>query len=338
MPTFKRHDLLKEALESILSQSFTDFEVVVGNDYQDEVLTGELIGISDPRVRFINHPRNLQEVGNMNALLDAATGRYFTWLFDDDLYEPGFFQAASDVLLETGFPPALFPSHRVVHSNEVVLSKEISLGKIQMFTGREYLHEYFAERLKINSTCGLFDTEALRRTIGGVEKLSSSTIGLNTEYLFLVKCGLFERIAFMDAPFAIFRAHEASWTAANTELSTYYQAGPELVRRCSEVLRHPTLCGDREFILRGICKLHVIYPFALKAAAFEFGQKGFGLSSAYHTLARLKQEVSKICKLYIAESGDDRAYSKLFFLVTQIKAFYIALHALELAWIKKLKV
>ena len=50
----------------------------------------------DPRIRFVNHPTNLREVGNMNALLREATGRYFTWLFDDDLYEPGFLKAAYD--------------------------------------------------------------------------------------------------------------------------------------------------------------------------------------------------------------------------------------------------
>lgn len=335
--TFNRHDMLKEALESILSQSFTNFEVLVGNDYQAEVLTGEMLGISDPRIRFINHHRNLQEVGNMNALLDSATGRYFTWLFDDDLYEPGFFQAVHDVLTETSFPPALFPSYRVVNANEVTLSKEVRRGSVELFTGRQYLRRYFTGRLKIISSCGFFATEVLREKIGGMERMAPSVIGLYSEFHFLVKCALFERIAFMDAPFAVFRAHEASWTVANTELDTYYQAGPELVRRCAEVLRTPALSEDLKPNLRGLCKMHVIYSFALKAAAFEFVKNGFGPGSLYHTLARLKQEVSKIRKLYMAESGDNGLYSKLFFLVTHLKAVYIGLHALELAWVKKLK-
>jgi glycosyltransferase involved in cell wall biosynthesis len=335
--TYNRHALLKEALASILSQGFADFEVIVGNDYQAEVLTGEMLGISDPRIRFINHPRNLREVGNMNALLAGASGRYFTWLFDDDLYEPGFLQTAHDVLVKTGFPPALFPSYRVVKANEVALFETISYPNIQEFTGRQYLRRYFSGRLKIISTCGLFDTKELRSTIGGMERLAPSAIGLNSEFHFLVKCALLGRIAFMDARFVVFRAHEASWTVANTELDTYHTAGPELVRRCAEVLRHPTLFDDLAFSLRGICKLHIIYPFALKAAAFHFLRGGFGFSSAYHMLSALKKEVSKIRKLYVTETGDNGYYSKLFFLVTHIKAVYIALHALELAWAKKPK-
>ena len=102
------------------------------------------------------------------------------------------------------------------------------------------------------------------------------------------------------------------------------------------MLRRPALSGDFEFDLRGVCKLH-LFPFALKAAAFEFVQNGSGLSSAYRTLARLGREVSKIRSLYAAESGDNSPYSKLFFLVTHLKAVYIALHALELAWANKSK-
>lgn len=334
--TYNRHDLLKEALDSVLSQSFADFEVIVGNDYQAEVLTGEMLGISDPRIRFVNHPHNLREVGNMNALLGAAKGRYFTWLFDDDLYEPEFLQTAHDALVKNDFPPALFPSYRVVKGYEVLLSGEIPRNKIQVFTGREYLYEYFAGRLKIISTCGLFDTAAIRRTVGGVEGLSSSAIGLYSEFLFLVRCALLGRIAYMDTPFVVFRAHPDSWGEANMELNAYLEAGEELVRQAADVLRSEALSVHLEHNLRGVCKLH-IYPFALKAAAFEFRHNGFGLYSAYHTLSHLRKEVSKIRKLYVAEAGDTGYYSKLFFLVTHLKAVYIALHALELARAKKLK-
>ena len=334
--TYDRHDLLKEALDSILAQSFSDFEVIVGNDYQAEVLTSEMFGIKDSRVRFVNHPHNLREIGNMNALLDTASGRYFTWLFDDDLYEPGFFQAAYDVLSTTAFPPVLFPSYRVVKTYEVSLSDNISCKKIEMFTGKEYLHRYFAGRLKIISTCGFFDIQALRSTVGGMKKLSSSKIGLYSEFLLLVQSALFDRIAYMDAPFAIFRAHSGSWSEANVELKTYLEAGQELISQCAAVLRKQPLSQDFEFNLRGVCKMH-LYPFALKAAAFEFTQNGFGILSVYRTLSELKKETSRIRKLYIAETGDKGYHSRLFFLVTHIKTVYIALHALELTWVKQFK-
>jgi glycosyltransferase involved in cell wall biosynthesis len=335
--TYNRHDLLKEALESILSQNFTDFEVIVGNDYQAEVLTGEMLGITDSRVRFVNYPQNLREIGNMNALLESAGGRYFTWLFDDDLFEPGFFQAAFEVLNETGFPPALFSSYRVVKTYEVSLSSDIKIKKVEVLTGREYLVRYFKGSLKIISTCGFFDADAIRTTIGGMKSLSSSKMGLYSEFLLLVQSALFDRIAYMDAPYAVFRAHPDSWSEANVELETYLEAGQELVRRCAEVMRTPALAADLEFNLRSLCKLHVIYPFSLKAAAFEFIRNGFSISSAVQTLKWLGEEVSRIRNLYVAETVDNGYRSKWFFFITHLKAAYIALHALERARARKLK-
>jgi len=255
--TYNRHDLLKEAVSSILSQNFHDFEVIIGNDYQDEILTAEKLGIADPRVRFVNHPRNLREVGNMNALLGLAEGRYFTWLFDDDLYEPGFLQTAHDVLLKNNFPSVLFPSYKVFRDTTTVSSGNIAYHSVQIFDGREYLKNYFSGRAKLISTCGLFDTEALIKVVGGVAELSSSAVGLYCEYYLLVRCALLNRIAYMDAPFVIFRAHSGSWGESHVELATCLEAGEELLRRSSKVLRHPNLRKDYEQSLLGILKIHL---------------------------------------------------------------------------------
>ncbi|MBE0596224.1 MAG: glycosyltransferase family 2 protein, partial [Desulfuromonadales bacterium] len=242
--TYNRHDLLREALASILAQSFTDFEVIVGNDYQAETLTGEMLGIDDPRIRFVNHPQNLREVGNMNALLALASGRYFTWLFDDDLYEPGFLQAAHEALVKTGFPPALFPSYRVVKGTATAPAPAIGPGAVRQLDGGEYLRGYFSGRLKLISTCGLFATETLRQVVGGIEELSGSAVGLYSEYHFLIRCALLERLVYLDAPYVVFRAHDGSWGANNRDLAIYLHAGEALVRRCSEILLHPLLRRD----------------------------------------------------------------------------------------------
>jgi len=134
--------LLRQTLRSILAQSFGDFEVIVGNDDIAEVLTGEVLGIDDPRIRFVNHPRNLREVGNMNALLAMANGRYFTWLFDDDLYEPDFLQIAHDCLAEKGFPPAFFSSFRMLRPGETHQPRNFARGRVELLSGRKFLRRY----------------------------------------------------------------------------------------------------------------------------------------------------------------------------------------------------
>jgi len=53
--TYNRKTMLLEYLSSILGQTFSDFELIVGNDYIKENISTELVGVHDPRIRFVNH-------------------------------------------------------------------------------------------------------------------------------------------------------------------------------------------------------------------------------------------------------------------------------------------
>ncbi len=309
--TYNRHDLLRQTLDSVLAQTFANFEVIVGNDYTVEVLTGEMIGITDPRVRFVNHPRNLREVGNMNALLEMATGRYFTWLFDDDLYEPDFLQVGHDCLMEAGFPPAFFSSYRTIIGEEEFQPQKIPHSPVKKFTGREFFRWYPAFRMKMYPTYGLFDTAVLRSKLGGfIELNNSAAVGLYSEHLLLVKCALLDRVVYVDAPYYIYRQHEGSWSESSTDLKYYQAAGQELIRRSSDVLRHPSLVDDFSENLLKICGFHLI-EFAFKSGRYahyisEPARREFGIRAAFITISRHWRESWETMKLYKTLGGDNR--------------------------------
>lgn len=317
--TYDRHDLLRQTLDSVLAQTFTDFEVIVGNDYTAEVLTGDMIGITDPRVRFVNHPRNLREVGNMNALLEMATGRYFTWLFDDDLYEPDFLRVGHDCLTEAGFPPAFFSSYRTIIGEEEFQPQKIPRITMTKFTGREFLRWYSAFRIKMYPTYGLFDTAVLRSKLGGfVELNNSAAVGLYSEHLLLVKCALLDRVIYVDAPYYIYRQHEGSWSESCTDLKYYQTAGQELIRRSSNVLRHPSLVDDYSENLLKICSFYLI-EFAFKSGRYahyisETARKKFGIKAAFTTISRHWRESWETRKLYRTLGGDNSLLNWIAFL------------------------
>jgi len=322
VPTYNRHGMLKDALESVIAQSFTDVEIIVGNDYTDESLTCELIGVADPRIRIVNYPENLREVGNMNTLLGMASGRYFTWLFDDDLYEPGFLQTAHDCLLQSGFPPAFFPSFRMLKPAEKYQPRILQQGTMIEFNGRDFLSWYSARQPGIGSTCGLFDTDALREKVGAVDELCASAIGIYCEYLFLVKCALLGRIVYIDAPFYVFRRHAESASESNQDLENHRVAGQELVRRCGEVLRHPTLVDDCSANLMKICKIHII-TFAYVTSRFEFAHDKFGFGTVYRALSRHWKESLRTRNLYESQGGDTGFRASFAFLKVNIFCWYL---------------
>lgn len=239
--TYNRRGLLKETLASIRKQTFLDYEVIVGNDYTGETLAGDLLGISDPRVRFINHPRNLGEVGNMNSLLAMSQGRYFTWLADDDLYARGFLDAVHGALVKCEFPPCVFTSYMMgpCLSSEM---EEIATGEQRLLAGREFLRQYLSRSLKALGCYGVFDVEYLRQ-IGGMELLGDG-FSPYSDILLTIRSGLLERVVYIDAPLIFFRTHEGSISWTSPDVDAYRSAQEDLCRKSVTIFQSEGLRSD----------------------------------------------------------------------------------------------
>jgi len=93
MLTFNRETMVSRAIESVLKQSFRDFEfIIVDNGSSDRSGTiAEEFASKDSRIRVIR--RNRGNIGSgRNTGLDAATGEYIAFIDDDDWMEPDFLE------------------------------------------------------------------------------------------------------------------------------------------------------------------------------------------------------------------------------------------------------
>jgi Glycosyl transferase family 2 len=90
VPTWNRAAFLRQCVNSVRRQTYDDLEILVGDNASTDdtpAVVGELAQ-GDDRIRYVRHAENLGMVGNWNALLRAATGRFFLLLSDDDLLAP----------------------------------------------------------------------------------------------------------------------------------------------------------------------------------------------------------------------------------------------------------
>jgi glycosyltransferase involved in cell wall biosynthesis len=85
IPTYNYARYLPEAIESVLSQTFTDFELIIIDD-QSKDNTDVVVAkyLEDPRVSYQKNPVNLGLVGNFNRALEVANGEYIKFLLADD--------------------------------------------------------------------------------------------------------------------------------------------------------------------------------------------------------------------------------------------------------------
>ena len=91
MLTYNREALVARAIESVLAQTFSDFEyIIVDNGSTDRSGTiAEEYAAKDNRIRVIHRERGNIGSGR-NAALDAAQGEYMAFIDDDDWCEPDF--------------------------------------------------------------------------------------------------------------------------------------------------------------------------------------------------------------------------------------------------------
>ena len=112
IPTFKRHSLLKEAIDSALKQIHYDrFDIIiVDNNPQRNCETEKLLNsLDDLRISYYKNDSNIGMAGNWNRLFELAKGEYVVMLHDDDLLLPTFLNICMKILEKEKFIAALNP-------------------------------------------------------------------------------------------------------------------------------------------------------------------------------------------------------------------------------------
>jgi glycosyltransferase domain-containing protein len=88
IPTYNRPDLLKECINSCLSQSLPPYEIIIGddssNDSSKEMIDKIIKENSSIKISYFKHSPSKKQIGNVNFLIDKAKGDYVTLIHDDD--------------------------------------------------------------------------------------------------------------------------------------------------------------------------------------------------------------------------------------------------------------
>lgn len=90
VPTYNSAEFLQECLDSIIAQTFSQFELlVVDNHSSDHTLEiVEKYASKDSRIKVIKNTQNIGLVGNLNRCIDLAEGEWIKFVFSDDIIAP----------------------------------------------------------------------------------------------------------------------------------------------------------------------------------------------------------------------------------------------------------
>lgn len=100
LPVYNGESYLAASLDSLLAQTFTDFELVISDNASTDS-TPEICrayAARDDRIRYVRQPTNIGAAPNHNAVLALARGHYFAWASHDDLYDPELMRLCVEAL------------------------------------------------------------------------------------------------------------------------------------------------------------------------------------------------------------------------------------------------
>ena len=131
---------LREAIRSILGQSYRDFELIVVDDCSPEPLK-EIVGeFQDTRVEYYRNEHNIggkDLVAQWNHCLQYAHGDYVILATDDDLYEPRFLEEMARLI--DLYPEVDLLRSRIMQTDKTHILHEIGKDTfVVRFWGRDY--------------------------------------------------------------------------------------------------------------------------------------------------------------------------------------------------------
>lgn len=108
-PTYNRAKLLQKAIESVLGQEFSDWEMLIIDDASTDNTAELLKKFSDPRLKYHYQKHNERSVARNNGIA-LSRGEYICFLDDDDLLMPDFFKVFYECIRENGKDYSIFLS------------------------------------------------------------------------------------------------------------------------------------------------------------------------------------------------------------------------------------
>lgn len=119
IPTFRRPQMLRRALESVARQHYEPLEVIVADNATEGDEVGQVVDAFRARIpglRYIRHEHNIGAVNNFRFCLAEATGEYFMWHADDDELAADCVPAMAAVLDEDAATVTAVPYWRLKRS------------------------------------------------------------------------------------------------------------------------------------------------------------------------------------------------------------------------------
>jgi len=200
VPTYNRAHLVTETIDSILSQTFADFELILVDNYSSDNTEEVVKSYTDERIRYFKHQNNGVIAVNRNYAIRKAQGEYIAFCDDDDLWFP------EKLEIQVKYSCA-HPEYYLVYSNAWIFDENGVLNGLCRKPRSFKEGEVFEELVKYNfipQLTVLIKGEVFENI--GFFNEDPSQLGAE-DYQYWLRTALYYKIGFVGEPLAMCREH-----------------------------------------------------------------------------------------------------------------------------------
>ena len=140
---YNREKYIRQTIDSVLSQTFTDYELIVVDDGSTD-RTQEIIMSYGERIKYIRQENQGSEMAYKTGVSQAC-GEYMAFLDSDDYFLPNALATYDKIIKELDSPPLIIGAmQRFVQDEDVAIDSECINDGIEVFKYRDYLSKDMA--------------------------------------------------------------------------------------------------------------------------------------------------------------------------------------------------
>ncbi len=221
VPVFNGERYLRESLDGLLAQTFTDFELVIADNASTdgtEAICREYVA-RDARVRYHRNERNLGGPGNFRRVFELSRGEYHKWSTADDLWHPTFVERCVAVLDARPDVVLAYPRSNIVDATGAVIRTFDDPLDLPEDSAVERVRRVIQESTLCHAHLGVLRRSAMLRT-GLIGSELASDIRFLAEMAMLGKFAVVPEYLFGRR----FHEESSSWAREDAERQRRYYA------------------------------------------------------------------------------------------------------------------
>lgn len=166
MPVLNGERYVHAAIESILNQTFPNFELIISDNASTDSTReiAEVFARADSRVKVISRPETIGAHHNYNSIVPLARGECFKWAAHDDLLEPTFLESCWEVLNDNPSVVLVYTRMGIIDENGEQFDERSSSFSYRDVTPSVRLRRYIGDRHRSEPVFGLQRLDVLRKT------------------------------------------------------------------------------------------------------------------------------------------------------------------------------